>query len=76
MVFNKIGSNKRLFSFLQDKILEMRMNFKKPSLEESSIVVQKQENKIDLLMSCVRFLIVMVQGNSDLNNLVHVLNHI
>lgn len=65
-----------MFSFIQDKILEMRIDFTKPSINEKDSVVRKQEMKIDLLKSCMRFLIVMVENNEDTDTMVHILNHI
>ncbi|KAL4446650.1 hypothetical protein ABPG74_005588 [Tetrahymena malaccensis] len=71
-----ICQNKRLFSFLQDKILDMKIDFTKPNIYEDQKVVAKQENKINMLISSIKFLITMVQGNRSPENLIHIVNHI
>lgn len=62
--------------FIQEKVIGMRISFKKPHIYESRPLVARQENKIDLLRSTVKFLIAMVQGNNDKSNLMYVIKHI
>lgn len=71
-----LGSNKRLFSFIQDKIIDLRIDFKKPTIDSKEAITRKTEVKIDLLQSCMKFIIVMVENNHDKEAMIHILRYI